>query len=158
MEYINKSPHDYSDVSTEISRNQTPILQQLYLSMTNWERLVGPNAFELNKIKKFRKQHKAKKSFSKDAGDYSDVSSLDLSPKLSKSLKFNKKRKTTKALLMKSLSLGTVHNNTSSSSDEDYEPIMLSKSLSIMGVSSRPVSCPPGTTTRSSSTTNTDYV
>lgn len=141
MDYINKTPHG-SDVSIS-SRTQTPLLQQLYISMTNWERLVGQNALEFNKIKKLRKLHKRS---SKEAGDYSDVSSIDFSPNFSKSLKLNKKRKlTTKGPLTKSLSLGSV-NNTSSSSDDDYEPMMLSKSLSMNVVSSRPVSCPPGTT------------
>ncbi|XP_037819008.1 oxysterol-binding protein-related protein 8 isoform X2 [Lucilia sericata] len=136
MDYLHKSPHG-SEVSIVSSRTQTPLLQQLYLSMTNWERLVGSNALEFNK--KLRKLHKSKKN---TGGDYSDASSVDFSPKLSTSLKMNKKRKTFKAPLIKSQSLGSVH-TTTSSSDEEYEPIMLQKSLSMNVVTSRSISCPP---------------
>lgn len=142
-DYQHKSPYG-SDISSETSRSQTPLLQQLYMSMTHWERIVGSNALDLNRKIKRKIHHKSKKPY-----NYSDVSSAEVSPKLSKSLKTYQKRKAPKLRLNKSLSLGSVNATSSSSDDdddEDYDTLMLQKSLSLNVIpSSRSVSCPPGT-------------
>lgn len=146
MDYhLHKSPHGSDTSLVATPRTQTPIFQQLYTTMTNWEKLVGPNALEFNKFKSLRNLHKKKKHFIKDAVDFSDVSSIDFSPKSkSKSFKIYTKRKAPRAPFKKSLSLGSVDKSTTSSSDEAYDNIVLPKSLSMNVVSSRPVSCPPG--------------
>lgn len=140
MDFLHRS-HG-SDTSLAPSRSQTPLLQQLYVTVTNWERVVASNALEFNKIKSLRKLRKSKKASSFN-GDYSDVSSVDFSPKFSKSMKVINKRIAPKVPLSKSQSLGSV-DKSSSSSDEDYDTI-IPKSLSMNLVASRPVSCPPGT-------------
>ncbi|XP_058984641.1 oxysterol-binding protein-related protein 8 isoform X4 [Musca domestica] len=119
------------------SRSQTPLLQQLYLTMTHWERVVAANAHQLKKAKHLPKLRRSKNNI-----DFSDVSSVENSPRKTPhdSLKFLKKRRGT---LLKSSSLRSIRKSTSSSSDEeDLKTIISTRQLSSNG-SSRPVSAPP---------------
>lgn len=93
-------------------RSQTPLFQQLYLTMSNWERVVA-NKPELQKIKKFRRIRKA---FHKDdilQGDFSDMSSVDYSPK--KNTTQMRRRNFTKSLSINSL----LETGTSDDDDDD---------------------------------------
>ncbi|XP_075148466.1 oxysterol-binding protein-related protein 8 isoform X2 [Haematobia irritans] len=133
-----------SDTSTNYpSRSQTPLLQQLYITMTNWERMVAENANQLKKSTHLPTFRKKSKSPAMDHFDFSEVSSVDFSPKKTphESLKIVKKRK---HHLSRSSSLRSIRkssSSTSSTSDEEYNRMMgLIPSIII---DSRSVSAPP---------------
>ncbi|XP_054725968.1 oxysterol-binding protein-related protein 8 isoform X2 [Anastrepha obliqua] len=119
---LNKS-HGSSDASLA-SRAQTPIFQQLYTTMTNWERIVT-NSAEKN-LRKLRKAGHLGKRQSFDEmssmGDLSDVSSIDFPSMLEthQSLKLKIRRHNQ---FQKSTSLGPMSHETSSSGDSVEEPI-----------------------------------
>lgn len=128
------------------SRSQTPLLQHLYVTMTNWERAMASNAHdELNKIKHFPKLRKSKKGHQSQTFDYSDISSVDFSPKKKpghESMKFLKNRKH-KLPFTKSVSLHSIRQSSTSSEEDDFDVM---PTIRLLGVetTSRPLSAPPG--------------
>lgn len=142
---VNYAGEDTGSTDTSIyhpSRSQTPLLQQLYLTMTHWERVVASNANQFKKNTHLTKLRKSKQHHI----DFSDASSVDFSPKKTphESLKFLKKRKSS---LLKSSSLRSVNKSSSSpssspSDDDNYETIMSPRDPNAMATF-RPVSAPP---------------
>ncbi|XP_050317631.1 oxysterol-binding protein-related protein 8 isoform X1 [Bactrocera neohumeralis] len=131
--------HASSDTSLA-SRAQTPILQQLYMTMTHWERVVANSA-----EKNLRKLRKAKHLGKRDSfegmssmGDLSDVSSVDFPSMLEthQSLKLKARRQNQ---FMKSASLGPMAHETSSSIDSVDENV----ELQARSGASRALSAPP---------------
>lgn len=131
--------HASSDTSLT-SRAQTPILQQLYMTMTHWERVVANSA-----EKNLRKLRKAKHLGKRDSfegmssmGDLSDVSSVDFPSMLEmhQSLKLKARRQNQ---FMKSASLGPMTHETSSSVDSVDE----NAELEARSGASRALSAPP---------------
>ncbi|XP_012159307.1 oxysterol-binding protein-related protein 8 isoform X3 [Ceratitis capitata] len=133
--------HASSDTSLP-SRTQTPIFQQLYSTMTNFERIVA-NSAEKN-LRRLRKaRHLGKRdSFEgmSSLGDLSDVSSIDFPAhtlETHQSLKLKARRQNQ---FMKSASLGPLsHVETSSSGDSVEE----STELQARAIASRALSAPP---------------
>nr|XP_036217325.1 oxysterol-binding protein-related protein 8 isoform X2 [Bactrocera oleae] len=131
--------HASSDTSLT-SRAQTPILQQLYMTMTHWERVVA-NSAEKNLRKLRKSKHLGKRdSFEgmSSMGDLSDVSSVDFPSMLEmhQSLKLKARRQNQ---FMKSASLGPMTRETSSSVDSVDE----NAELEARSGASRALSAPP---------------
>ncbi|XP_037949882.1 oxysterol-binding protein-related protein 8 isoform X2 [Teleopsis dalmanni] len=119
----NNSP--YRNISP---RTQTPIFQQLYLTMCKYADLS--------------RTHKYKNEPKDSIGDLSESSSVDFSPYLLDPLPTHESFKIRNRRFSKSLSLDTLRNGISSSDEDD---IHFSQSLkkNIISCSSRPVSAPP---------------
>ncbi|XP_013118598.2 oxysterol-binding protein-related protein 8 isoform X3 [Stomoxys calcitrans] len=123
------------------SRSQTPLLQQLYITMTNWERVVAENANQFKKSKHLPKFRKKLKHPAMDNLDFSEISSADISPKKTSHESLKKKRKHSLSRSSSLRSIGKSSSSSSCSSDEEYDRI-LGLIPSIM-IDSRSVSAPP---------------
>ncbi|XP_037890762.1 oxysterol-binding protein-related protein 8 isoform X2 [Glossina fuscipes] len=116
------------------SASQTPILQQLYMAMTNWEQIVSANVNELDRFRRLQRLRKSKSELSSKDFEYSDLSSVEGSPRRALPGMTPLTRAT-------SMSNVLVNNNSSSSSDED-ECITVTPNI-IPTITVRPVSAPP---------------
>uniref|UniRef100_A0A1A9W4F8 Oxysterol-binding protein n=1 Tax=Glossina brevipalpis TaxID=37001 RepID=A0A1A9W4F8_9MUSC len=118
------------------SPSQTPILQQLYVAMTNWEQVVSANVPELQKLRRLQRLRKTKSEMRSTDFEYSDMSSVECSP-----------RKALQGMsppLIRATSMSNMVVNSSSSSDEDECITVTSKTIPTITFNDvRPVSAPP---------------
>uniref|UniRef100_A0A1A9ZBM1 Oxysterol-binding protein n=1 Tax=Glossina pallidipes TaxID=7398 RepID=A0A1A9ZBM1_GLOPL len=117
------------------SASQTPILQQLYMAMTNWEQVVSANVNELDRFRRLHRLRKSKSEISSKEFEYSDVSSVEGSPRKALPMGMAPLTRAT------SMSNVLVNNNSFSSSDDD-ECVTVTPNI-IPTITVRPVSAPP---------------